>query len=63
MNFTNNQKLYFNVALLFVFTYLLTSKLLHGYKTNDFNYIRIGINVLVIGLTIRNILVLNKKQH
>lgn len=61
MNFSNNQKLYFNVALLFLFTYLLASKLITGFKTNDFNYIRIGIIVLLIGMTIRSIVALNKK--
>jgi hypothetical protein len=61
MNFSNNQKLYFNVALLFIFTYLLASKVISGFKTNDFNYLRIGINVLLIGLTIRSIIALNKK--
>ena len=60
MNFSKNQKLYFNVLLLFVFTYLLTNKIIKGFTTNDFNYLRIGLNVLVIGLTVRNVVVLNK---
>jgi hypothetical protein len=60
MNFSKNQKLYFNVLILFVFTFLLASKLISGFKTNDFNYIRTTINVVVIVLTVRNIIILNK---
>lgn len=55
MNFTNKHKLYFNVILLFIFTYLLTSKIIYGIKTQDFNYIRIGLNALIIAFTIKNI--------
>ena len=55
MNFSNKQKMWFNVALLFLFTYLLTSKLIQGFKTQDFNYIRIGINALAIFYTIKSI--------
>ncbi len=62
MNFSNNQKLYFNVLLLFILTFFLASKLISGFKTNDFNFLRIGLNILAIVLTIRSVIVLNKKQ-
>lgn len=55
MNFTNKQKLYFNVFLLFVFTYFLSSKLINGYKTQDFNYLRIIVNIAAIFFTIKSI--------
>ena len=55
MNFSNKQKLYFNVFLLFLFTYFLTTKLINGYKMHDFNYLRIIINVLAIFFTIKSI--------
>jgi hypothetical protein len=59
MNFTNQHKMYFNVFLLFVFTYLLAGKLIQGFKTQDFNYIRIGINALLIVFTVKNIIKYN----
>ena len=55
MKITNKHKLYFNVLLLFIFAYLLTSKILTGIKTNEFNYLRIIINAVVIFFTIQNI--------
>ena len=55
MKFTNKHKLYFNVFLLFGLAYLLTTIILKGLKTNDFNYIRIFINAFLIFLTIKSI--------
>lgn len=55
MNFTNQQKLYFNVFLLFIFAYLLASKLFKGFRTQDFDYLRIVLNVVIIAFTIKNI--------
>ncbi len=55
MNFTDKHKLYFNVFLLFVLTYLLTAKLLNGFKTQDFDYLRIVFYIVFIGLSIKNI--------
>lgn len=62
MNFTNKQKLYFNVLLLFLFTYFLASKIMQGFKTQDFNYIRIGLNVLIIAFTIKSIIKYNAED-
>ena len=62
MNFTNKQKLYFNVTLLFIFTYLLTSKIMRGFKTQDFDYFRIGLNVLIIAFTIKSIIKYNTED-
>jgi hypothetical protein len=62
MNFTNKHKLYFNVILLFIFSYLLTAKIIDGIKTQEFNYLRIGINILVVGLTIKSIIKYNNED-
>ena len=43
----NTTKVYIYTGLLFVFTFLLTSKLMKAYKTNEFDYFKIGINVIV----------------
>lgn len=55
MNFTNKQKLFFNVLLLFLFTYFLASKIINGFKTQDFDYFRIVLNIAVIAFSIFNI--------
>lgn len=47
MKITNTTKVYLYTALLFVFTFLLTSKLMKAYKTNEYDYLKIGINVVV----------------
>lgn len=47
MKITNTTKVYLYTALLFVFTFLLTSKLMKAYKTNEYDYLKIGINVIV----------------
>ncbi len=62
MNFTNKQKLYFNVILLFIFTYLLTSKIMKGFKTQDYDYIRIGLNAVIIAFTIKSIIKYNTEE-
>ena len=62
MNFTNKHKLYFNVILLFIFSYLLTAKIIEGIKTQEFNYLRIGINALFVILTIKSITKYNKED-
>lgn len=62
MNFTNKQKLYFNVLLLFIFTYLLTSKVMRGFKTQDFDYVRIGLNAIIIAFTIKSIIKYNTEN-
>ncbi len=59
MNFTNKHKLYLNVFLLFVFVYMLASKVIQGFKTQDFSYMRIGINALLLVFTIKNIIKYN----
>lgn len=47
MKITNTTKVYIYTALLFVFTFLLTSKLMKAYNTNEYDYLKIGINVIV----------------
>ena len=47
----NTTKVYIYTGLLFVFTFLLASKLIKAYNTNNFDYLKIGINgVAVIAL-------------
>ena len=62
MTFTNKHKLYLNVVLLFLFAYMLTSNVLKGFKTQDFNYIRIGLLVFIIISTILRIIKYNRED-
>lgn len=62
MTFTNKHKLYLNVILLFIFTFLLTRKVMNGFRTQEFDYIRIAINIIVVGLTIKNVIKYNKEE-
>lgn len=45
---TNTTKVYIYTGLLFVFSYLLTSNLIKSFNKNDFNYLKIGVNVVVV---------------
>ena len=54
MKLNNKTLLYIHVALLFVLTFLLTSRVIKGIKTHEFNYIKLAINVgLLIYLVIK----------
>ncbi len=63
MNFTNKHKLYLNVFLLFVFVYMLASKVIQGFKIQDFNYLRIGLLVFLIVSTILRIIKYNREEE
>lgn len=63
MNLTNKHKLYLNVLLLFVFAYMLTSHVITGIKTQDFNYLRIAILIFLNISTILRIIKYNKDDE
>ena len=48
MKITNTTKVYSYTGLLFVFTFLLASRLIKAYHTNDFDYLKIGINSVAV---------------
>ena len=52
MKITNTTKVYIYVGLLFAFTFLLTSKLIKAFNTNNFDYFKIGINGVVVILLV-----------
>ena len=47
MKLSNTTKVYIYAGLLFIFTFLLTSKLLKGYQKNEYDYLKLGINIVV----------------
>ena len=60
MNFSPKQLLYFYVVLLFVFTFLLVTRIITAIKTNDYDYFRLGLNAAMVVLSIINIIKYNK---
>jgi hypothetical protein len=63
MNITNKHKLYLNVILLFLFAYMLTTHIIEGFKTQNFNYIRIALLVFLNISTILRIIKYNKDDE
>lgn len=39
---------YIYVAVLFILTYLLASRLIKEYKTQEFDFLKIGVNALLL---------------
>lgn len=60
MKFTAKQLLYFYVVLLFLFTFLLVSRVITAFKTNEFDYFRLGLNAAMVVLSVINIIKYNK---
>ncbi len=60
MKFTSKQLLYFYVVLLFLFTFLLVTRVITAIKTNEFDYFRLGLNAAMVVLSIINIIKYNK---
>lgn len=52
MKISNTTKVYIYAALLFVFTFLLTSKLMKAFAKNEYDYFKIGINSIVVILLV-----------
>lgn len=52
MKISNTTKVYIYAALLFVFTFLLTSKLMKAFTKNEYDYLKIGINSIVVILLV-----------
>ena len=47
MKISNTTKVYIYTGLLFVFTFLLTKNLMKAFRTNEYDYLKIGINAIV----------------
>ncbi len=47
MKITNTTKVYIYTGFLFVFTFMLTRNLMKAFTTNEYDYFKIGINVIV----------------
>lgn len=56
-------RLYIYIALLFVLTFLLTSRVIKGIKTHEFNYIKLTANVVVLVYLIVQVIKLGKMEN
>jgi hypothetical protein len=56
MKFTNKTKVYIYTFVLFVFTFTFVSTLMKNYKSNDYDYLRLGISFILIVSSIINII-------
>jgi hypothetical protein len=63
MKLSNKTKLYIYVVFLFIFTFLLATRLIHAFKTNDFDYMQLGINGIILAMSIIQILRYAKKEN
>ncbi len=56
MKLNNKTTLYLYIAVLFLMTFLLTSRLIKSIKTNEFDYFKLALNIgLLIYLVIKTI--------
>ena len=56
-------RLYIFVALLFVLTFLLASRVITGIKTHNFDYLKIGVNACLLFYAISQIIRLGKAEN
>ncbi len=60
MNLSPKVRIFIYVFLLFFFTFSATTKIIHGFKTNEFEFLRIAISLFGVGFSILNIVKLGK---
>jgi hypothetical protein len=63
MKIDNRTILYIYVGVLFVLTYLLASKLISGFKTGEFDWLRLSINFGLLVYIIIKVLKLGKIEN
>lgn len=63
MKLTNKTMLYIYVVVVFIFTFLLTSKLILAFKINEFNYFKLGLNAVVLAYAIYKVIEHSKLEN
>lgn len=56
-------KLYLYVAFLFLLTFLLASRIFSGFKTHEFDYLKLVFNVLILAYVIFQVIRLGKIEN
>jgi hypothetical protein len=63
MKINNKMVFYIYVAVLFILTYLLASRLIKGIKTQEFDFLKIGVNALLLIYVIVQVVRLGNKEN
>jgi hypothetical protein len=63
MKLNNTTLIYIYAVVLFVLTYLLAARLITSFKTNEFDYLRIGLNVVLLIYLIIKVVKLGKIEN
>ena len=63
MKINNKMLLYIYIAFLFILTFLLTSRIIKGFKTQDFDFFKIGVNVALLVYVIVQVVRLGKIEN
>jgi hypothetical protein len=63
MKLSNKTLVYIYVVVLFVLTYLFASRLITSLKTGEFDYIRLGINAVLLTYIIIKVVKLGKIEN
>ena len=59
----NKTRLYIYIALLFVLTFLLASRIFKGIQTHEFNYINLIANALILAFVIFQVVKIGKIEN
>jgi len=63
MKLDNKTILYIYVGVLFILTYLFASRLITSFKTQDFDYLRLSINLVLLVYMIIKVVKLGKLEN
>ncbi len=63
MKLNNKTILYIYVAVMFVLTFLLTSRVIRSIKTNEFDYVKLALNTGLLIYLIIKIIKLGKIEN
>lgn len=63
MKLNNTTLIYVYAVVLFVLTYLLAARLITSFKTNEFDYLRIGVNVVLLIYIVIKVVKLGKTEN
>lgn len=63
MKLQNTTIIYIYAVVLFVLTYLLATRLISSFKSNEFDYLKIGINVALIIYIVIKVVALGKAEN
>jgi hypothetical protein len=63
MKINNKTLVYIYVIVLFILTYLLASRVIAGFKTHQFDYLRLSVNLVLLIYIIIKVIKLGKIEN